>query len=125
MCRLRLADARPLTQATDVHRETRDASALAPNESFWQLDISNYDDVLAALAGVDVVVHLAADPDGGADFYESVLQRNVVGAYNIFAAAAAQGCSRVVFASTTQVMNGYVRSQPHAAPPETGESLTA
>ena len=47
MCRLRLADARPLTQATDVHRETRDSSALAPNESFWQLDISDYDDVLA------------------------------------------------------------------------------
>lgn len=83
-----------------------DRSRLAPNETFWPLDCSDYDKVLAAVQGVDAVVHLAADPSGDAEF-ESLLPRNIIAAYNIFNAAAAAGCSRVVMASTTQVMNGY------------------
>ena len=65
-----------------------DRSHLAPNETFWPLDCSNYDQVLAACQGVDVVLHLAADPSGGAEI-ESLLPRNIIAAYNVFNAAAA------------------------------------
>jgi nucleoside-diphosphate-sugar epimerase len=75
--RLRLADVRPLSESVDEHHERVDRSALAPNESFWPLDCSDYDKVLAACQGVDVVIHLAADPSGNATF-DSLLPRNII-----------------------------------------------
>ena len=62
--RLRLVDARPLTEATSAPGKRYDGSALASWESFVQLDISDLVAVSAACAGVRTVVHLAADPSG-------------------------------------------------------------
>ncbi|MDQ2905967.1 MAG: NAD(P)-dependent oxidoreductase [Chloroflexota bacterium] len=42
-----------------------------------------------------------------ADFYQMLLQNNIQGAYNIFRAAKDQGCQRVIFASSAQVVAGY------------------
>ena len=58
-------------------------------------------------AGMDVVLHLAADPSPAADFYGSLLDNNVKAVYNIFRAAKDQGCRRVIFASSIQVIEGY------------------
>lgn len=58
-------------------------------------------------AGIDTVLHLAADPSPRADFYESLLDNNIKSVYNIFRAAKDQGCRRVVFASSIQVIEGY------------------
>ncbi|HXF61395.1 MAG TPA: NAD(P)-dependent oxidoreductase, partial [Caldilineaceae bacterium] len=58
-------------------------------------------------AGMDVVLHLAADPSTTADFYGSLLDNNVKAVYNIFRAAKDQGCRRVIFASSIQVIEGY------------------
>jgi nucleoside-diphosphate-sugar epimerase len=58
-------------------------------------------------ANMDAVIHLAADPSSRADFYESLLDNNIKAAYNIFRAAKDQGCQRVVFASSIQVIEGY------------------
>lgn len=58
-------------------------------------------------AGVDTVVHLAADPSPAADFYGSLLDNNIKAVYNIFCAAKDQGCRRVVYASSVQVIEGY------------------
>ncbi|MEX1019152.1 MAG: NAD(P)-dependent oxidoreductase [Litorilinea sp.] len=58
-------------------------------------------------AGIDTVIHLAADPSPRADFYESLLDNNFKSAYNMFRAAKDQGCRRVVFASSIQVIEGY------------------
>jgi len=52
-------------------------------------------------------VHLAADPSPEADFYGSLLENNIKGTYNIFRAAADQGCRRVVFASSVHAVVGY------------------
>ena len=81
--RLRLADVRSLSESTDEHHELIDRSALAPNESFWLLDCSDYDKVLAACQGVDVVLHLAADPNGAAEF-DSLLPRNIIAGMSEF-----------------------------------------
>jgi len=72
-----------------------------------RLDVANLGACQSACQGMDVVVHLAADPSPSADFYGSLLDNNLKGAYNIFRAAADQGCRRVVYASSIQIIEGY------------------
>ena len=91
---LRLVDVRPVED-------------LQPHEEFLQTDITDAAQMLEACTGMDVVVHLAADPRPMAEFYDSLLPRNVIGAYNGFEAARQAGCQRVVFASSGQAMLGY------------------
>lgn len=65
--------------------------------------------------GADAVLHLAADPSPRADFYASLLERNVIAAYNAFEAAARGGARRLVFANSINAVNGYPKGvQPHA-----------
>jgi nucleoside-diphosphate-sugar epimerase len=69
---LRLADIRPMAEAVDGSREPgKGVTTLAPHETFVNLDISNYEQFLAACQGVDVVVHLAASPGGPQPKYSS------------------------------------------------------
>ena len=56
---------------------------------------------------IDVVVHLAADASPSADFYGSLLDRNIKSTYNAFHAAREAGCSRVVYASSVNAVLGY------------------
>lgn len=58
-----------------------------------------------AMSGIDVVVHLAAQPDQG-DFYTQIVPNNIIGTYNVFEAARAADVKRVVLASTVQVVSG-------------------
>jgi nucleoside-diphosphate-sugar epimerase len=71
------------------------------------LEIADLDACYAACEGMDVVVHLAADPSPRADFYESLLDNNIKGVYNILRAAKDQGCERVIVASSVQAVTGY------------------
>lgn len=71
------------------------------------LNVADPEACQEACRGVDTVVHLAADPSPEADFYGSLLENNIMGTYNIFRAAADQGCRRVVFASSIHVVGGY------------------
>lgn len=71
------------------------------------LDVADLDAVRQACAGIDTVVHLAADPSPAADFYGSLLESNIKGAFNVFQAAQEQGCARVVFASSVHAVAGY------------------
>lgn len=113
---LRLADVRPLGQSTrlDGSEETREMAAagasLAPTESFVLLDTSDYLQFREACEGIDVVVHLAADPNPGADWETSLLPRNVIGVYNGFEAAKQAGCKRIIFASSVNAVTGYGES---------------
>ena len=71
----------------------------------------------AICAGVDGIVHLGGQ-SVEAD-WETVLQANIVGCYNLFEAARRQGVQRVVFASTNHVIGFYRRTTriDHAVPP--------
>ena len=60
-----------------------------------------------ALRGAHSVLHLAADPSPRADFYASLLDRNVKATYNVLHAAHELGVRRVVFASSVNAINGY------------------
>ena len=58
-----------------------------------------------------VQVHLAADPNPGADWETSLLPRNVIGCYNGFQAAHEAGLSRIVFASSVNAVNGWAEEE--------------
>lgn len=69
--------------------------------------------------GMDTVLHLAGDASPAAGFYESLLDNNIKAVYNIFRAAKDQGCRRVIFASSIQVIEGYpldVQARPDMPP---------
>ncbi len=70
-------------------------------------DIADLDACQRACVGIDTVVHLAADPSSKTDFYDSLLDNNIKGTYNIFRAAKDQGCARVIFASSVQAVEAY------------------
>ena len=91
---LRLGDIRPLDDC-------------AGHEEYAALDITSYEQMLEACSGIDTVVHLAADPNPNAEFYSSLLPRNITGTYNAFHAAHKAGCRRLVFASSGQAILGY------------------
>lgn len=91
--RLRLAD--------------RDTSSFDAADDAVAMDIADLEACRRACDGIDTVVHLAADPGPIADFYGSLLDANIKGAFNIFRAAVDAGCRRVVFASSAQTIEGY------------------
>ena len=62
-------------------------------------DVSDFDEVKAAMEGQDAVIHLA---NGGSD-WESNLKSNLIGTYNIFENAALCGVKRVATASRAGV----------------------
>jgi nucleoside-diphosphate-sugar epimerase len=62
---------------------------------------------------MDVVVHLAADPGSGD--WESLLNNNVVGTYNVFESCRQAGVPRVVAASSIMVSQGHREREPYRA----------
>jgi len=77
-----------------------------PHEVF-HLEIADLESCQQACRGMDVVVHLAANPSSRAPFYDALLDSNIKGTYNIFRAAKDQGCQRVIYASSVQAIDGY------------------
>jgi nucleoside-diphosphate-sugar epimerase len=77
-----------------------------PSTRLRLADVTDFGAVQQAVQGMQVVVHLAANPDGRAD-WESVLSNNIIGAYHVFEACRLAAVKRVVYASTNQVVFGY------------------
>lgn len=71
------------------------------------MDLSIWDDRLVELLeGVDVVVHLAADPNENKS-WEELIAPNLDALNNLFIAAIKARVPRVVFASSNHAMGGY------------------
>ena len=111
-------------------REKYDAYALdrklGPSERVpgsWQLDIPGHrlrvadladlDEVKQAVQGMDVVVHLAADPEGRV--WESALNNNIIATYNVFEACRLAGVKKIVAASSIMVSEGLRQQEPYRA----------
>jgi nucleoside-diphosphate-sugar epimerase len=95
----------------DVRTDGLDATP-GDGHQVVRLDVADRDACRDACAGMEAVVHLAADPDPAADFASSLLANNIVGAHNIFLAALEAECRRVVFASSIQTMLAYPPAPP-------------
>ena len=83
-----------------------------PDDHMRIADLTDFEAVQAAVAGMDVVVHMAADASGNGG-WESVLNNNIIATHNIFEACRQAHVKRVVFASTNQVVFGYGADEPY------------
>ncbi len=70
-------------------------------------DLASFDHAQEVVAGAHTVLHLAADPSTRAEFYATLLDRNIKATYNVFQAAAEAGVQRVIFASSINAILGY------------------
>jgi hypothetical protein len=91
--RMRLQDIRPVEQPGDSEVQ--------------RSDLAELDAARQAADGAHTILHLAADPSPRADFYASLLDRNIKATYNVFQAAADAGVQRVIFASSINAVNAY------------------
>lgn len=85
-----------------------------PDVPTVQADISDLEAIRPAFEDVDTVVHLAAVAKVDAP-WETILQNNLVGTYNVFEAARQAGVKRVIFASSGATVAGLQREEPFKA----------
>ena len=69
-------------------------------------DLSELDRMKDLCAGVDTVLHLAGNASPSAK-WDEILPANIVGTYNVFVAAKAANCRRVIYASSIHAVSGY------------------
>jgi nucleoside-diphosphate-sugar epimerase len=93
-------------------RAPRTRQLQIPKDQFHLVDLSDLEAVENAMAGVEVVVQMAADPRPDAS-WESLLSSNIVGVRNVFEAAVRAGVKRVVYASSIMVSWGYQLDEPY------------
>ena len=84
-----------------------------PGEKLVVADLADFDMVQQAVRGMDVVVHLAADPEGRV--WESALNNNIIATYNVFEASRLAGVERIVAASSIMVSQGHREQEPYRA----------
>lgn len=83
-----------------------------PDERFHLADLADYSAIQRAVTDMDVVVHLGADP-GDDGSWESLLNNNLIGTYNVFAACKEAGVQRIVAASSIMVSDGHRKQEPY------------
>ncbi|MGD9883880.1 MAG: NAD-dependent epimerase/dehydratase family protein [Reyranella sp.] len=82
---------------------------LQPGETFVAADLARPDEVAAAVEGADSVIHLGGYSVEGP--WDSILQSNIIGCYNLFEAARQAGVKRVIFASSNHAVGFYPRKR--------------
>ena len=87
---------------------------LRPGPGIAELDVTDPAGCRAAFAGVDAVVHLAANPDPRAD-WEDLRGPNIDGAYVAASAARECGVRRLVLASSVQAVSAYPEARQRRA----------
>jgi uronate dehydrogenase len=92
---LRLSDRRPLKPPQ--------------GQTFMKADISKMADALRITKGVDAIVHLGGYSVEGP--WESILQANIIGCYNVFEAARRNGVKRILFPTSNHAVGFYRRDR--------------
>lgn len=80
---------------------------------FIQADMDEYDKLVAAFAGCDAVIHMAAIPSPGRHPDHVVHNNNVVGSYNALQAAVENGIMRICQASSVNAIGHSYSRDPH------------
>jgi uronate dehydrogenase len=89
--------------------DNRKPADLAVGDEFIPADLTDLAQVEKALAGMEGVIHLGGHAVEGS--WETILNANIIGCYNLFEAARRAGVKRVVFASSNHAIGFYPRSQ--------------
>ncbi|MCI0771313.1 MAG: NAD(P)-dependent oxidoreductase [Chloroflexi bacterium] len=77
-----------------------------------QADISDFDAILPAFKGIDMVVHMA-NYTSDAHSWDKHLQMGIIGSRNVFEASRLNGVKRVVLGSTGDTTTGYEMEYPY------------
>ena len=89
--------------------DIRKPDDLAAGEDFVVADLTNLAAVEKIVDGIDGIVHLGGHSTEGS--WDTILQANIVGCYNVFEAAYRHGVKRVVFASSNHAVGFYPRDK--------------
>ena len=92
-----------------AHTKTEDMDDSIP---WTQADIADFDAMLPAFEGIDMVVHMA-NYTGDADSWDDHLNSGIIGTRNVYEAARLNGVKRVVLGSTGDTMTGYECDPPY------------
>lgn len=95
----------PVLRLTD----NRDLGVAQEGEEIILADLTNFDEVRAAMEGVDAVIHLGGIADEHT--YERIRDVNFDGTYHVLEAARQAGVRRVAFASSIHTVGFYPRSE--------------
>src|SRR5438132_14254933 len=95
----------PNIRLSDVKRP----ADLSADGTFVEADLASMAQVESAVAGVDGIVHLGGFSVEGA--WDTILQANIIGCYNLFEAARRHRVERVVFASSNHAVGFYPRQR--------------
>ncbi|MEW6420820.1 MAG: NAD(P)-dependent oxidoreductase [Deinococcota bacterium] len=95
----------PILRLTDH----RDLGAAQPGEEIVRADLTQMDEVRAAMEGVDAVIHLGGIANEHT--YEQIRAVNMDGTYHVLEAARQAGVRRVAFASSIHAVGFYPRSE--------------
>lgn len=91
-----------------VLSDLREPKDLGAGETFIRADLAKPEEVERACEGVDGIIHLGGQ--SGEAPWETILEANIVGCYNLFEAARKAGVKRVVFATSNHAVGFYPRS---------------
>lgn len=69
------------------------------------VDLSDQEKIKGIFAGLDAVIHLAADPNPSA-VWESIRKNNIEATYQVFEECVRSKVKRIIFASTNHVQHG-------------------
>lgn len=100
-----LKGAYPHIRWSDIRRP----DDLATGEDFVQADISDYAAMARLAEGMDGIVHLGGYSIEGP--WDTILNANIIGCYNMYEAAYRTGVKRVVFASSNHAVGFYPRAK--------------
>lgn len=91
-----------------VLSDIREPKDLGSSETFIKADISKPDEIEKACVGIEGIIHLGGC--SGEAPWETILNANIVGCYNLFEAARKAGVKRVVFATSNHAVGFYPRA---------------
>lgn len=85
-----------------------------PDDHFFLSNLSNIPELVRAFQGIDVIVHMAANPDEFSS-WETIVPSNVLGALFVYEACQQAGVKRIIQASSLMVNWGYRGAEPYKA----------
>ena len=78
-------------------------------ERYVKADLANFDEVNKIMDGAEMIIHFGAI--GDEDSFDNILNSNIIGAYNVWEAAARNKVNRIVYASSIHAVGMYPKNE--------------
>ncbi len=89
--------------------DIKEPANLEPGETFIPAHLADFNEVLRAVNGAEGIIHLGGFSVEGP--WETILNANIIGCYNLYEAARQSGVKRIVFASSNHAVGFYPREK--------------